>query len=168
VTIGVADSRYFDFVRSGNIPPSGRGFINRLEGGIGVFGSMVAATSGVRVVGTVDDGREGDYHLSGVLRGVPIDVDLEMYVATAGADSSDLSSFVEGSWVDGAIDESADGMVVGDSLALTILQPVGGPPDSIAEYLVTGPLGAAQTTVQVYGAQSQPIGTLELRRLPPR
>ena len=167
VTIGVADSRYFDFVRSGNIPPSGRGFINRLEGGIGVFGSMVAATSGVRVVGTIDDDREGSYHLSGVLRGIPVDVDLEMYVARAGADSSDLSSFVEGAWVDGAIDESADGVVVGDSLALTILQPVQTQPDSIAEYLVAGPLGAAQTTVQVYDALGESVGALELRRASP-
>jgi hypothetical protein len=167
VTIGVADSRYFDFVRSGNIPPSGRGFVNRLEGGIGVFGSMVAATSAVRVVGLVDDDREGTYRLSGELRGVPVAVGLEMYVARAGADSSDLSSFVAGTWVDGAIDESADGGVIGTSLTLTIVQQVPAQPDSLAAYIVTGPLGAAATTVQVYDEQLELIGALELRRLGP-
>ena len=165
VTVGVADSRYFDFVRSGNIPPSGRGFINRLEGGIGLFGSMVAATSAVRVVGLVDDDREGRYRLTGELRGIPVDVGLEMYVARAGADSSDLSSFVEGTWVDGAIDESADGFVIRDSLALVVLQQVPTQPDSLATYLVTGPVGVGQTAVQVYDLRGVPIGTLALRRV---
>ncbi len=165
VTVGVADSRYFDFVRSGNIPPSGRGFINRLEGGIGVFGSMVAATSPVRVVGLVDDDREGAYRLSGSLTGVPVDVNLEIYLARARADSSGVSSFVEGTWVDGVIDESADGLVLGDSLSLEILQQVPARPDSIATYHVTGPLGPAPTAVRVYDAGHVPIGVLELRRI---
>jgi hypothetical protein len=167
VTLSVADSRYFDFVRSGNIPPSGRGFINWLEGGIGVFGSMVAATSAVRVVGLVDDGREGAYRLSGELSSVPVDVGLEMYVAHAGADSTVLSSFVGGTWVEGPIDESADGFLVGDSLTLTIVQQLATQPDSLAAYLVTGPVGTAQTTVQVYDLRQVPIGTLQLRRVGP-
>jgi len=127
----------------------------------------VAATSAVRVVGLVDDDREGTYRLSGELRGVPVAVGLEMYVARAGADSSDLSSFVAGTWVDGAIDESADGGVIGTSLTLTIVQQVPTQPDSLAAYIVTGPLGAAATTVQVYDEQLELIGALELRRLGP-
>lgn len=167
VTIGVADARYFDFVRSGNIPPSGRGFINRLDGGIGVFGSMVAATSPVRVVGVLDDAREGTYQVSGELRGVQVEVNLELYVARAASDSSDLSSFVEGTWVEGAIDESADGLVVGDSLVLAILQQVSTQPDSIAEYLVAGRLGTGEATAQVYDAEGELLGVLDLRRVPP-
>jgi hypothetical protein len=40
VAVAVTDSNYYDFVRSRSDPFTGRGFINRLEGGIGVFGSV--------------------------------------------------------------------------------------------------------------------------------
>jgi Domain of unknown function (DUF4249) len=40
LTVAVADSNYFDFVRSGSDPITGRGFLNHLDGGIGVFGSV--------------------------------------------------------------------------------------------------------------------------------
>ena len=44
------DSNYFDFVRSGSDPITGRGFLNHLEGGIGVFGSVAPYRYTLRVV----------------------------------------------------------------------------------------------------------------------
>jgi hypothetical protein len=164
ITVGHGDERYFDFVRSGNIPPSGRGFINRLEGGLGVFASLIAATSDVRVVGTIDDAREGRYRLSGALRGTAVDASLELYVATADADSTDVSAFVGGTWLHGAIDESADGGFVGDSLALLIRQVVAGSPDSVAALLVTGVVGPHVSRVAVYDPSLQLLDSLDLER----
>jgi hypothetical protein len=50
LTVAVTDSNYYDFVRSRSDPFTGRGFLNRLEGGIGVFGSVEAYTYYLRVV----------------------------------------------------------------------------------------------------------------------
>ena len=50
LTVAVTDSSYYDFVRSASDPFTGRGFLNRLEGGIGVFGSVEAYTYYLRVV----------------------------------------------------------------------------------------------------------------------
>jgi hypothetical protein len=164
VTVAHGDERYFDFVRSGNIPPSGRGFINRLEGGLGVFASMIAATSDLRVVGSIDDAREGTYRLSGTLLGTPVDASLELYVATADADSTEASTFVSGSWLHGAIDESADGAFVGDSLALVIRQVLPGIADSVAALLVAGPVGPGIGRVGVYDPSLQLVDSLTLER----
>jgi hypothetical protein len=41
LTVAAVDSNVYDYYRSGNDPFSGRGLINRIEGGLGLFGSMV-------------------------------------------------------------------------------------------------------------------------------
>jgi hypothetical protein len=41
VTVSAIDTNYFDYYRSRNDPFTGSGIINRLEGGIGLFGSVV-------------------------------------------------------------------------------------------------------------------------------
>lgn len=164
VTVGLTDERYFDFVRSANIPPSGRGFVNRLDGGMGVFGSMVAATSPIRVIGQVDDAREGTYRLFGTLADVPVDVSLELYVGTADADSTDASAFVLGTWIQGAIDESADGAFAGDSLALVIRQVVPGVADSVVTLLLSGQLGPGPVPFEAFDPSLQLVGSLTLER----
>lgn len=50
LTVAVVDSNYFDFVRSASDPITGRGFLNHLEGGIGVFGSVAPYRFGIHVV----------------------------------------------------------------------------------------------------------------------
>ncbi|MDH3458463.1 MAG: hypothetical protein OER90_16595 [Gemmatimonadota bacterium] len=166
VTVALGDDRYFDFVRSGNIPPSGRGFVNNLEGGLGVFGSLVAATNQVRIVGNVDDDREGRYQLSGTLLGVPVDAQLELYVATAEADSTGLSSFVTGQWLHGLIDESADGTFRGDTLELVIVQRESAVSDSVSAYLLVGPTSSsAATTLTVYDSELRVVGGLAVERV---
>jgi len=50
LTVAVTDTNYYDFVRSRSDPFTGRGFLNHLEGGIGVFGSVAAYTYVLRVV----------------------------------------------------------------------------------------------------------------------
>jgi len=48
--VSVTDTNYYDFVRSRSDPFTGRGFINRLEGGVGVFGSVATYVYYLRVV----------------------------------------------------------------------------------------------------------------------
>lgn len=50
LTVAVTDTNYYDFVRSRSDPFTGRGFLNHLDGGIGVFGSVEAYTYYIRVV----------------------------------------------------------------------------------------------------------------------
>ncbi|MDQ2668073.1 MAG: DUF4249 domain-containing protein [Gemmatimonadota bacterium] len=45
VTIYAADTNFFDYYRSRNDPFTGSGIINRLDGGIGLFGATVVITS---------------------------------------------------------------------------------------------------------------------------
>lgn len=105
LTLALSDTNYFNFSRSWNNPFTGRGFINRLEGGIGVFGSAVAATSRVWVVADMDDPREGLFRVAGAITaivdgdtmGVDIDADLRVYLHRPGA-TGEVSAFLEGQW----------------------------------------------------------------------
>ncbi|MFQ6045420.1 MAG: hypothetical protein ACE5PT_03540 [Gemmatimonadales bacterium] len=164
ITLGVSDLNYFDYVRSGNIPLSGRGFINHLEGGMGVFGSLATRANGLRVVGDVDDVREGTYWLSGTLMGTPVAVSLELYVRFAEQDSTDAAAFVTGNWVHGPIDRSADGLFRGDTLAITIYQR-DSVSDSVSAFLVAGTTApGATTTLTVFDRRLNVVGSVEIER----
>lgn len=97
VSLTLSDTNYFDYSRSSNNEFTGRGFINHLEGGIGVFGSAVAATNRVWVVADTDDPREGLYRITGDIDGVTIDAELRVYLHRQVAES-EVSAFLEGAW----------------------------------------------------------------------
>ena len=65
VTLAAVDSNFFDYYRSRNDPFTGSGIINRLEGGIGLFGSAVSLD--IRTLDVTQDPRdsqiEGDYQV---------------------------------------------------------------------------------------------------------
>jgi hypothetical protein len=124
-TVALTDSNYFDFARSENNPFTGRGFINRLSGGIGIFGSLVASTTFLRAVGQVEDPREGMYRLQGVFNDeVTVDLLWELYLARP-VDSTEFSAFVEGPWMWGDVDTSADGFFSGNEFVAWITDTVG-------------------------------------------
>lgn len=112
-TVALTDSSYFDFVRSRSEPFTGRGFINRLDGGIGVFGSVEAETQVLRVVADVDDPREGVYHITGMPRGVSVDISLELYLNGPFF----CSAFVDGAWLEGPVRQSGGGFFYPTSTA---------------------------------------------------
>jgi hypothetical protein len=97
ITLTLSDTNYFDFSRSSNNEFTGRGFINRLAGGMGVFGSAVSATSRVWVVADTDDPREGLYRLTGEIGEVSVDAELRVYLHRQAA-VSEVSAFLEGVW----------------------------------------------------------------------
>ncbi len=134
LTAALTDTNYFDFARSSNNEFTGRGFINHLRGGIGVFGSLAATTTTLSVVGNRDDAREGTYHLAGQVQGIQIDVDFDVFLARS-VERSDASGFLSGGWIrrcdcgpEGArawvsrdIDgRSIDGSFSGDSLVAVV------------------------------------------------
>lgn len=87
VTIAAVDTNYFDYYRTRNDPFTGAGIINRLQGGIGLFGAAVSITA--RTLDVVQDSREptleGVWDVtssSSTARGV-VDV-LRIYVETPG------------------------------------------------------------------------------------
>jgi len=62
-TVAAIDSTLFDFTRSGNEPFTGAGFINTIEGALGVFGGVAPVNREWRVVADVDHPWEGRYLL---------------------------------------------------------------------------------------------------------
>ncbi|KPJ92321.1 MAG: hypothetical protein AMS18_07645, partial [Gemmatimonas sp. SG8_17] len=131
-TVALTDSNYFDFARSENNEYTGRGFINRLSGGIGIFGSLVSTTTRLRAVGEMNDPREGLYRLQGVfdeemfVGEEPVSVDLmwELYIART-SDTTEFSAFVEGRWMWGEIESSADGLFQSNEFTAIISDTVG-------------------------------------------
>ncbi len=51
LTVAVGDTNYYDYLRSRSDRFTGRGYINRLQGGVGVFAAVDAASYVLRVVG---------------------------------------------------------------------------------------------------------------------
>jgi hypothetical protein len=96
--VSVTDSNYYDFGRSKNNRFTGRGLINHLDGGLGVFGSLVGASIGLRAEGIVDDEREGTYLLNGEVQGVTVAARLTVYTARS-ADVTEVSGFLDGDWL---------------------------------------------------------------------
>ncbi|MDO8666639.1 MAG: hypothetical protein Q7J79_08510, partial [Gemmatimonadales bacterium] len=62
-TVAAMDTNFFGFFRTANDPFTGSGFINTLEGGLGVFGSMAPVNRTYTVRGDVDHPYEGRYQL---------------------------------------------------------------------------------------------------------
>jgi hypothetical protein len=100
------DVNYFDFVRSGADPFTGRGFINHLSGGIGVFGSVAPHTYEVRVTAPQRDPREGVYRIFGGAGNV--DAKWDVYLDAASG-PGEFSALTEGRWIEGPVFGSVDG-----------------------------------------------------------
>ncbi|MFQ5704977.1 MAG: hypothetical protein ACE5HT_13260 [Gemmatimonadales bacterium] len=131
MTVALTDVNFFDFTRSRSSQFTGRGFINRLSGGLGVFGSLTATSTTLMAVSDFDDPREGVYQLTGRLQGVVIDATLTVYLERS-ADSTAFSAFLDGDWLQ-LVDatwtswvvenRSLDGEFVGEAFSARLLQP---------------------------------------------
>jgi hypothetical protein len=101
--VAAADRNYFDFARSANDRFTGRGFINHLEGGIGVFGSMDPATRLLKVVTRRRTPEEGTYRIAGTVDAGPVDLTLDLYRRRIPDPAEPFSAFVTGTWVGGPL-----------------------------------------------------------------
>ena len=155
VTLAYADQNFYDYLRSANFPLTGRGFISSVEGGFGFFGSLTAEQNDLRVVGTLDDEREGTYRMNGVVDGRSVTLDWELYLNRA-PDSIPVpfSSFVVGTWTLGPYDAWTVGTFEGPYMTTFLLQPIGittpeGEP-VLRRWELEGPLSPTeQTTIAV-------------------
>jgi hypothetical protein len=171
VTLTLSDTNFFDFSRSSNNEFTGRGFLNRLSGGYGVFGSAVAATSRVWVIADFDDPREGLYRITGTLDGAVVDAMLRVY-AHRQTERTDVSAFLEGGWfterpnrrlgdplwqAKDVAGKSVDGTFMGERLRLVISDtlPQGQPWDVTLD----GLFAVDSDTIPVFVAESTPFGT---------
>ena len=170
VTLTLSDTNYFDFTRSANNEFTGRGFINRLTGGIGVFGSAVAATSRVWAVADADDPREGLYLISGQIEQVTINTALRVYLHRPDQET-EASAFLDGDWFTpnpnagdyGAPDwlpksvtgKSVDGTFVAERLHLVIPDTV---PSGLVRHATLEGLFTAADSIPVVVADSGLIG----------
>ena len=95
-TVFAIDTNYFDYYRSRNDPFTGSGIINRLQGGIGLFGASVVI--GARTLDVtqkpVDPSIEGDYEVAQAPAMTKPFVDvLRLYVETPGTAFASLSGW---------------------------------------------------------------------------
>ena len=107
LAVALTDENYYDFLRSRSDPFTGRGFINHLTGGIGVFGSVETERYRLRVVAPQNDPLEGVYRITGLMDSVPVDATFELYLDAVHPEG--VSAFVRGAWWDGPVDVSGDG-----------------------------------------------------------
>lgn len=126
VTIAAIDSNVYDYYRSGNDPFSGAGLINHLDGGLGVFGSVVIVEKRVLDV-TQDptgDPIEGAYTLrSGGASGTPRNLQLFLESKGPTAESGDR---ISGAFVRETGPASVRGAIFGrrsgDTVELNLLE----------------------------------------------
>jgi uncharacterized protein DUF4249 len=143
LTAAALDTNYFDFVRSGTNPLTGRGFLNHLSGAIGVFGSVSPFTYELRVTAPQRDPREGVYRISGGLAGVAVDVTWDVYRDIQKSQGQDegqgdgFSAFVDGAWVDGPVRTSANGSFRGTTFMGEMFGPTSRPNTKPA-YVLSG------------------------------
>ena len=168
-TLAYADQNFYDQLRSFNLEITGRGFINNIEGGWGFFGSMIAAQTDLRVIGDVDDPREGLYRATGTVAGVVVALDVELYLNRLTGDTgARFSALLLGDWVLGPYDSWATGTLSGTTLSATIEQPTGGITTEglpeVQRWELMGNLSATGASTLTVRVEQFDIGTLTLTR----
>ena len=172
LAVAFGDGNYFDFIRSANGEVSGTGFINHLVGGVGVFASLVAMTTDVRVVAEADDPREGMFNVTGVIRGDTVNLSWEPYLLDSVGDSTDFSAFIGGRWLTaGTLDVSAHGFFIGNRMhaefehqAIDSMQ-VPPEPGAIIKWTVEGTFSPnSNWSLDVIDQLGRPFGTLSMGR----
>ncbi|MFL5560633.1 MAG: hypothetical protein ACJ79K_04075 [Gemmatimonadaceae bacterium] len=97
ITVSAVDSNFYDWFRTHNDELSGTGLINRIDGGLGVFGSLVRLRfDSLQVVAPQDDAVAGTFDFTGLPNEQvsPPYTSLELYVESRAArsDQSDVLS----------------------------------------------------------------------------
>jgi hypothetical protein len=107
LAIALMDQNYWDFARSRTDPITGQGFINHLDGGLGVFGSVETTAHVLRITAPQADPREGAYRVTGTLGGTAVDLTFDLYLDEI--EHRGFSAFIDGAWAQGQVHLSGDG-----------------------------------------------------------
>lgn len=120
VLVAAVDSNFYDYYRTNNDPFTGSGIISRIDGGLGMFGSLVTMTSGtVSVIADRTAAPEGRYRfLPALSPGVStITQDMTIYVESPSAGPglpvalSGRYTAAVGGRIDGILGQEQDGVI---------------------------------------------------------
>lgn len=110
VVIAAVDSNFYDYYRTNNDPFTGSGIISRLNGGLGLFGSLFPLTSGTLVVAADQtDPIEGRFRASAFVPDGSVST-MNLYVESKST-RSDLPDVLSGRFTTAGINPVANGIV---------------------------------------------------------
>jgi hypothetical protein len=122
--VAAVDSNFYDYYRSNNDPFTGTGIISRVQGGLGLFGSLVSLNSGtLTVVANQTDPIEGRFRLTSAGIGAQVANQFTLYVESK-ATREDLPAALSGRYVTPAPNSRGDGILgqqIGTSVTLALL-----------------------------------------------
>ena len=96
LTVAAVDRNYFDQMRTGNDDFTAGGYLNHLDGGIGVFGSVAPVSRTVVVRAAVDHAYEGRYALRMLADADSLVGEVELYVTRDLSEPLQVSAIVTG------------------------------------------------------------------------
>jgi len=169
LTVAAMDTNFFDYVRTANDPFTGGGYLNHLEGAIGVFGAVAPVNRTVAVRGVVDHPHEGRYELRALLGADSLVGEVELFVTRERPEPVLVSGLVT-AWYGPATSSArpslnqveASGLVREGRLGLRLVE--GGAEE---RGVLEGAFNAAGATYgTVRGAGGAVVGSFVLTRLP--
>jgi len=166
-TVAAIDTNYFNFTRSGNEPFTGGGFINTVEGALGVFGGVAPVNRTYDVVGDVDHPYEGRFRLEAIRNGDSLSADLELYVSFASPEQVLVSALGRNPRGLLAPQAEGSGRVRGDTLTMVMLRDTPGHAVNQERFLLEGIFRpAGETTGLLLDEERAVIGGFRMARLP--
>lgn len=110
ILVAAVDSNFFDYYRTNNDPFTGSGIISRINGGIGLFGSLVTLTNGtLTVIADQAEPIEGRYRVTTGFNTAPA-ASVNLYVESPPAKSG-APAALSGRYTVQSITPHADGIV---------------------------------------------------------
>ncbi len=123
ILVAAVDSNFFDYYRTNDDPFTGAGIISRINGGLGLFGSLVSMTNGtLTVIADQTQPIEGRYRLVSNQGGLP-PLALNLYIESP-AIRSGAPSALSGRLINQSSPNSANGVIGtlnGSAVVLAIL-----------------------------------------------
>jgi hypothetical protein len=124
IIVAAVDSNFYDYYRTNNDPFTGSGIISRINGGLGLFGSMVSLNTGTLMI-TADQTEpiEGRFRLTPATTDQNTPTALNLYVESKGANDG-LPSSLTGRYTLGTSSTRGDGIIgkfLGTTVSLALL-----------------------------------------------
>jgi hypothetical protein len=109
--VAAVDSNFYDYYRTQNDPFTGSGIINRIKGGIGLFGSMVTLTSGtLNVVADQTEPIEGFWRAQVAPPDGTLPLTLRLYIESESV-RSDVPTAISGRYTTNPPNSRTDGII---------------------------------------------------------
>jgi hypothetical protein len=126
VFVGAVDSNFYDYYRTNNDPFTGAGIISRVNGGLGLFGSIVNLNTGtIQVTADQTEPIEGRFNLVPATSNPSLPTQLVLYVESPAA-RSDLPAALSGRYSIGNSTAPTAGLI-GRLLGSEVTLALGGP-----------------------------------------